>query len=630
MFKTKKIFILGLLVNLLLFNFFPLVSFAISKPFTHKELNTLGLIETKNIDEMSNSDDCCFRYGDTVKPGSSLLSGTTPLLFNCVHSSIYNASKDIIAPPETTMADQVYDGQYCGLYKTNSGVINHFHFGDRQKCIVANNKAKFRSEVLEYSGFGGILPWNDFIQRPVEVPVYTNGKCLYLNPNTKAVVRTDPAISNDLCCFCGTAALVKMSKLAWVESTNCIHQNFSAIASAGKCEAKCSDLNSNLDLSYLYSPLYYWGKCGTSNEDIRTSWRDLKFMTENNSDEVVFDTCLYSGEIVEQKSNPLMLKLNVAIPGLEQYSQVGGSPVTKYTLAQYLGTLYKFLVGIAALLAVFMIAYGGFLWLFADGGGDKVSKAKETIIAAISGLVLILSSYLLLNFINPALVALQFPEVTKVVPIIKPVADIVKITRDQFSGISIPLAEDELSLSQKTIDKLNNIKTLNLLPSGTTLQIRSGFRSITTQQALYNKFIACKDAHPTDFATMCTVAAKPDPSTAPHMQGLAIDVCLKGTFNGKIVDSCGYLNPKCNRKLGQKDPCIIYETDSNGNELTDKKLRTSLPDLDLAQAKLQDIMQKAGFTRYCKEWWHFEAKELSVYCEPGEYDENNGTIPLKK
>jgi len=119
------------------------------------------------------------------------------------------------------------------------------------------------------------------------------------------------------------------------------------------------------------------------------------------------------------KSKPdLEFSPNVAIPGSEfklgssisVSSQAGKSDL----LARYIQALYKFLIGIAAILAVIMIAYGGFLWLFASGSGDKISKAKEVIIAAISGLLLALGSYLLLNFINPNLVTFQGLGVKKI------------------------------------------------------------------------------------------------------------------------------------------------------------------------------------------------------------------------
>lgn len=70
-------------------------------------------------------------------------------------------------------------------------------------------------------------------------------------------------------------------------------------------------------------------------------------------------------------------------------------------IGQYLSTIYNFGVSIAGILAVVMIMYGGFRWLTAMGSSGTITKAKETIVAAIVGLVLLLCSYLLLYTINP-------------------------------------------------------------------------------------------------------------------------------------------------------------------------------------------------------------------------------------
>lgn len=80
-------------------------------------------------------------------------------------------------------------------------------------------------------------------------------------------------------------------------------------------------------------------------------------------------------------------------------------------LAQYVGLVYQYLVGIAGIFAVAMIMYAGMKWIFAGGDASKISAAKETINHAMIGLILALASYLILNTINPGLVSLQVPEV---------------------------------------------------------------------------------------------------------------------------------------------------------------------------------------------------------------------------
>ncbi len=74
-------------------------------------------------------------------------------------------------------------------------------------------------------------------------------------------------------------------------------------------------------------------------------------------------------------------------------------------LVTYLDNLYNFSIAIAAILAVFMIAVGAFLYIFTSAGNaSKIMDAKEMIKNAIIGLVIVLIAFLILFIINPDLV----------------------------------------------------------------------------------------------------------------------------------------------------------------------------------------------------------------------------------
>ncbi len=85
-------------------------------------------------------------------------------------------------------------------------------------------------------------------------------------------------------------------------------------------------------------------------------------------------------------------------------------------LADYLGIVYQYLVGIAGVVAVALIMWGGLKWIFAGGDSGKITEAKKTISNAVIGLILALGSFLLLNTINPALVNLRLPKIAKINP----------------------------------------------------------------------------------------------------------------------------------------------------------------------------------------------------------------------
>ena len=114
---------------------------------------------------------------------------------------------------------------------------------------------------------------------------------------------------------------------------------------------------------------------------------------------------------------------SVGIPGSD--FKAGETSTAEGNLAgRYIASLYKFFVGIAGVLAVFMIALGGTQWLFSGGSSEKISQAKETIIGAVTGLLLALGSYLILYTINPDLVNFTFK--------VNPVADTTAVEEENL------------------------------------------------------------------------------------------------------------------------------------------------------------------------------------------------------
>jgi hypothetical protein len=100
-------------------------------------------------------------------------------------------------------------------------------------------------------------------------------------------------------------------------------------------------------------------------------------------------------------AKPVPTTLSIALPGLGVVSDP----------AQYLSALYQWGVSITGILAGIMIMIGGLLYLTAGGSSERVSNAKSYISSALIGLVLALTSYFLLQTVNPALLSLKFPKV---------------------------------------------------------------------------------------------------------------------------------------------------------------------------------------------------------------------------
>ncbi len=80
-------------------------------------------------------------------------------------------------------------------------------------------------------------------------------------------------------------------------------------------------------------------------------------------------------------------------------------------LAKYVGNAYRYGVVIGSILAVMMIMIGGVMYLVGGLNPAMISRGKEYIVGAVTGLILLLGSYVLLNTINPNLINLQPIEV---------------------------------------------------------------------------------------------------------------------------------------------------------------------------------------------------------------------------
>ena len=58
-----------------------------------------------------------------------------------------------------------------------------------------------------------------------------------------------------------------------------------------------------------------------------------------------------------------------------------------------------FILGIVGALTLLMFVYGGFTWILSGGSSDKVKKGKDIIIGSVIGLLIVFSSYMIIQYV---------------------------------------------------------------------------------------------------------------------------------------------------------------------------------------------------------------------------------------
>lgn len=126
--------------------------------------------------------------------------------------------------------------------------------------------------------------------------------------------------------------------------------------------------------------------------------------------------------------NPLG-NLQVKIPGIEALAEKypiictddGDKETCKIPwIAVYIYAIYNYLLGIGGFLAAIALMIGGVIWLISAGNASRVSEAKSWIVGSITGIIILLTSYVLLYEINPELVNTRYVDLQTIDPMYPP------------------------------------------------------------------------------------------------------------------------------------------------------------------------------------------------------------------
>lgn len=120
-------------------------------------------------------------------------------------------------------------------------------------------------------------------------------------------------------------------------------------------------------------------------------------------------------EAPEPKVNPVLVTLQVIIPGFDQSDTVviGNDQngckagfVCVWTITNYLNALFRWGVGAGVIFAIALMMVGGIEWMIGSAVGT-IERAKKRITNASLGLLLLLGTTIILSFINPGITSLN-------------------------------------------------------------------------------------------------------------------------------------------------------------------------------------------------------------------------------
>ncbi|OGF31438.1 hypothetical protein A2533_01835 [Candidatus Falkowbacteria bacterium RIFOXYD2_FULL_35_9] len=310
---------------------------------------------------------------------------------------------------------------------------------------------------------------------------------------------------------------------------------------------------------------------------------------------------------------PPKLSVLADICKLKPVSGLTGQDVNFPWISQCVVGLYKYFVVFGALLSVLLIIIGGILYLTAGFSAKNVETGKSMVLKSLYGLIILLSSFVILLAINPDLtnpsslsvnlisekiienaivdladaqdssaIAATSGAACKTIEECRILCANKSAWQNDFPGMyqiadtvqaieATGLKSDKGTLIPKTlVDPLERAGQI-ANQKGYTIRIVSGFRSLKSElNIVCSKYIGQGAAQEAKLGPI-----KAWPGTSDHSMGRAVDVTLIDNATNKAVTTSS--------SDSQADPKWVKGT-----------------------RILATIMYEAGWQRYLKEIWHFE------------------------
>lgn len=101
----------------------------------------------------------------------------------------------------------------------------------------------------------------------------------------------------------------------------------------------------------------------------------------------------------------LVLTTGVMAQDTEVDYPMEGPTTTRVSLGEYVSYIYRFALILGGLIAFGAFVYGGFTYLTSAGNAEAVNSAQSYMVGGVTGLLLLLASYLIIITINPDIIS---------------------------------------------------------------------------------------------------------------------------------------------------------------------------------------------------------------------------------
>jgi len=306
-------------------------------------------------------------------------------------------------------------------------------------------------------------------------------------------------------------------------------------------------------------------------------------------------------EIQEQLNRP---STRIRIPGVD-FTKTSDIPVTqegakKFIHVPYLGelmaALFRYGVAVAGIIATIMIIIAGVQRIMAGGNANQVTVSKRRLIQAVTGLIIAVSSYVILYTINPNLVEFKNIKVLYVDEIVEPEFEIEHLIGNTNFTTNIGRVDGDnirgngrFSVATAHIKDLKEVAEI-MAKDNFGVIITSGYRPLEEQIRLIRQ--NCQNppgsgsCNPKpDRPTTC-ILKENNPANCPHTTGYAVDI-----WGAK-------------QEGGSWKQCI-FQSECSRDKSSDA-CRTNT-----CHKKLIEAMKSKGFCVLDTEAWHFEKPALS-------------------